>query len=618
MSTEVSENIKFQTNKVSSSFAYQAKVFEAAKHVAQEDDQTHLQMHWSFNSDKEIVIDSLVRVDSSLPYVLYNGSENYKIDNENNNDGVPSSKRHRLTQPASETISSVSRQLENVKFNCCSDFNYQSQNDDWSIVIDCDKFTGKGIKTIQKLIKTFNLNSESNRFYRISLRKFSNIVIDTTSCSNKEKNANRYVARKSLQSVDRVKLTPIKDQANIISQIENILDQRKVQQPGTATKQCVILVNSVAGSGKTSTLHFLKQKKILYLAISKKLVAEGHAYGVTAQTICKFFMTAFHWTFREYVEAIEDLTSGNSFEKTLNLDHLDIGDDISYDIIFIDEVSLIPSALLRELTRVATKIGTIVLLVGDVNQLSAIGASENDLYYCLTYVDKVLFIKQHIRTNDISLIEILRQFEAGDNINETTLLSLVNRDVELTKLFNFDGSFKEFKFISKFNVNVLLINLALIKLRYVIFQTDTYFERCYLKNSNDERLSENDITVALQVGAPYICLIDTAQPKGTRLLLTKINRENKNGVFGVVSVDMENKNEGTTLTLYRSYHQYSLYGREHIRFGFPLLLDLAVSTHRCQGSTFNGLVFIEMDSMSRSEAYVCLSRATKLKNIQLL
>ncbi|CAG9771729.1 unnamed protein product [Ceutorhynchus assimilis] len=604
---------------LSSGAAYQLKVFQAASSFATEN--SHLQMRWFFNCKGEIVIDSLVRVPSDQSLVLYDGKKNEQYDEDNE----ITAKRSRLSKQLPLQNASISRQLQELKIEVYSDLEYHSSNDDWSIVIDRDMFSVKGKSLIEKLTMKFNASLESDRFYRISLRRFSNVVVNKGRCALQRPKRAFVIKTDKHESVDEC-LSPNEDQQNIVKEIENVLDRLSSTTDSKASSKSssyadsnVILVNSVAGSGKTTMLYFLRHRKILYLATSKKLVAEGSEYGVEAQTICKFFMKAFGWRFDEYVEAVEELTSGDSWEKSFEENHYD-GIKERYDIIFIDEVSLIQSTLLRELTRIAGRHTLVVTLVGDVNQLSAIGADEHDLYKCLSYVDRVFFIKQHMRSKcDPRLTGLLRQFEAGDAVNFDTLKTLQKSEIGLRQLFNYDGSFREFRFISKNNSNVVLLNMALLKLRYILFETETYFERCHLVTMkpgkvDEDLVNENDITVALQVGAPYVCLADTCKPKGTRFRLKTINR-GEDGL--VMSVDVEH-DDGTILTLYRRMHEYTLYGREHSRVGFPLLADLAVSVHRCQGSTFKGTVYIEMNKMSRCEAYVCLSRATHLRNIQLL
>lgn len=643
---------------VSSGFAYQAKLFYASKRI----NRTigHLQMRWSFNESNEIEIDSLVRVNATEPLVKYVDLRRLPVSEDRQEKKCRINKKEKrleyvvkkgrkrqrcldetlaetttslssintnTTKINSDYIESINRQLESVEAEFNNNFNYHTNNEDWSIIIDHNMFRGEGLKTINKLTKAFQVKLECGQFYNIPLRSFANIVnpIDWR-CDKNDAKQPSYVITQPSTSRMNCTLSPNLDQANIVKHVEDIWSGSNI-----------ILVNSVAGSGKTTLLHFLKEhRNILYLATSKKLVAEGNAYGVKAQTIAKFLMDGFDWRFNEYLEVIDELLSGDSWEKTLHYDQFKPKDEY-INLVFIDEVSLIHSTLLRELTNIVARICSVVMLVGDVNQLSAIGASEHDLYKCLSYVDRVWFIKQHVRTQDPELTKLLRTFEAGDHISRNSLKPLKKREIELTKIFNLDGSFKNFKFITKLNNNVLLLNRALVKLRNVLFDTDTHFEECYVYGKT-EQLSENDITVTLQVGATYICLIDTCLPKGTVFELVRINREfdvtpgkqkivkkKKTTVSSVqnkrqdkvISIDIKHA-DGTILTIVRAYHQYTLYGREHARIGFPLLLDLAISTHRCQGSTFTGNVFIELGDMSRSEGYVCISRATCLENLQIL
>ncbi|CAG9773357.1 unnamed protein product [Ceutorhynchus assimilis] len=421
-------------------------------------------MCWFFNCKGEIVIDSLVRVPSDQSLVLYDANKNDQYDEENE----ITAKRPRLSKQLPLQQASISRQLQELKIKVYSDLEYRSSNDDWSIVIDRDMFTVKGKSLIEQLTMKFNAALASDRFYCISLRRFSNVVVQKGHCALQRPKRAFVIKTDKQESVDEC-LSPNEDQQNIVREIENVLDclsttgSNAGSNANSYTRSKVILVNSVAGSGKTTTLHFLRHRKILYLATSKKLVAEGSEYGVEAQTICKFFMKVFGWRFDENVEAVEELTSGDSWEKSFEDNHHN-GIKERYDIIFIDEVSLIQSTLLRELTRIAGRHTLVVTLVGDVNQLSAIGADEHDLYKCLSYVDRVFFIKQHMRSKcDPRLTGLLRQFEAGDAVNYDTLKTLQKSKIGLRQLFNYDGSFREFRFISKNNSNVVLLNMACIR-----------------------------------------------------------------------------------------------------------------------------------------------------------
>lgn len=199
---------------LSSGAAYQLKVFQAASSFATEN--SHLQMRWFFNREGEIVIDSLVRVHSNQPLVLFDGTKNEQCDEIASN-RPRLSKLHLPVQYAS-----ISQQLQELEIDVRSDMQYRSSNVDWSIVIDRHMFTIKGKTLIEQVMKKFDADIESDRFYRISLRQFSNVLVSKGCCGLQKPKQAFSIKTDKRETVDQC-LSPNEDQKNIVKEIENVL-----------------------------------------------------------------------------------------------------------------------------------------------------------------------------------------------------------------------------------------------------------------------------------------------------------------------------------------------------------------------------------------------------------
>ena len=197
---------------------------------------------------------------------------------------------------------------------------------------------------------------------------------------------------KEVEKVKKVEIKFTEEQNKIIEYMKSNIDKREI-----------VIITGVAGSGKTFTIlkmfeemkDLVKKKKICFAGPTNMVVDRNKKYGeilnkcfkkVDFMTICKLLNEK-----QRYDEG------GNLYfeiKKGKN------GPIYQYDIIIIDEISMIEDKCIDYIKSIKKDIG-LCIFIGDKNQLNPVNSNELKLFN-----DSIINLKENMRCNNKEINEI--------------------------------------------------------------------------------------------------------------------------------------------------------------------------------------------------------------------
>lgn len=258
-------------------------------------------------------------------------------------------------------------------------------------------------------------------------------------------------------------------------------------------------------------------------------------------------------------------------------------DPIDADIIVVDEVSML-DCLLASLFFSAVKVGTLVIMVGDINQLQSVGAGDvlNDLIKC-GKIPVVRLIKTYRQAEDSNIIKNAYEINLGhsalntaEDFNIYQMQDLSPKIVELVKSFH---------------------------------KADDMFYCQVLSPSHKGDGGVADINKRLQEelnpgNVPYLVYGKNKFKLGDKILMTRNNPEKGyyNGDVGYIS-----KVESDTLTVMIQDQQIEISSGNLD----DVKLAYAMTIHKSQGSEFPVVIISLPNSgmLKRNLLYTAVTRA---------
>lgn len=307
------------------------------------------------------------------------------------------------------------------------------------------------------------------------------------------------------------------------------------------------------------------------------------------------------------------------------------------DLIVIDEISMVSASLLEmiRLRLMVSKFKGRLLVVGDFYQLPPVKKDNNknalfkfqyafDAYAWSDFKFKNIELKISKRTNDLEFYEILKQIRIG-NIDKS-VISYINKlrvknytlDENTTILF---GKNDDANKINKTMLDRLATPLETSIAEISVLSNDIN-EDMLLKWINQLNVPTE---LDLKIGAKVIFMQNNpiaGYHNGERGRVIEINKSGEN----IESVIVQ-KDNGTILDVKKqsfSYTNFQVNGdelNESVLATFsqlPLKLAYALTIHKSQGMSINGLVCQLNNIFANGQLYVALSRATSPENLQLI
>lgn len=363
-----------------------------------------------------------------------------------------------------------------------------------------------------------------------------------------------------------------------------------------------VYITGDAGTGKTM---FLKNIIREFKYVNSKNILVTASTGIAAQHI-----------------------SGVTIHSTLNRDDLH-----TIDVLIIDEASMLsPHYILHVCNIFARKRrcakpfgGVQVIMSGDNGQLKPINGIIS--FYESGLIDEFNFLIRPLtvpfRQTDPYYLNILKELRTGE-ISKETLMALQKR------LISGEHQLKEPLPVHIFSRREVVedynkVRLALLSKEVKEFNMDispsrltTAEQKCvnyFVKNHNIHA------TVKIAVGARIIITSNISQTivNGMQGTITDIE---KNGIVRII-FDNGIKESMRPHTWNCFYHKYGKGNKNQVKRisikQYPFELGWALTSHKCQGSTFNSIVTsIDETIFAKNQIYTILSRVRTLDDLYLL
>lgn len=486
--------------------------------------------------------------------------------------------------------------------------------------------TNKNIINFETFVGVTNNEEKNFSFFN------DRSIIDRDSRSEKQKinftaemldrNGNRKRKRKdNICNKNNLNFTLTNEQTIILEEIF------KKQQPFH------IVVDGIAGTGKTTFIYHLLRKnfKIIYLVKKKSDVQNmENKFKVFSNnnlflyTIDAFLMRQLNFrSLPKWLKVLNSLSYNSLLKISQNKP---IDQDLS-SVYFIDEYSLVEFTLITLLNNFLTLNNQI--MVGDCEQQSPIGSAEDQPLQTMLSLQTTFFMHESVRTKDWNLIQRLEKFRT--NVEGNMLNALIG--LPIVDQIEISVKRKIPKFIVCQNVKMNYINWAVCKL--IAEKTNRKY-LCYTRTFTREITSRkksqmtDDIAEIpdkfddpyadehyIIVDQPYrmIKTVDTLQ-KGSRVVVKSIVSKN------VIVVRDE---YGGEHTLSKTKVQPYSYGSSWTDTGyclvmFPLICDIATTVYQIQGVTLKEgdypECYIDAYGMNKRSVYVALSRFESERQIK--
>ena len=408
-----------------------------------------------------------------------------------------------------------------------------------------------------------------------------------------------------MEEKPKIKLS--REQKSVFNQLESTNDN--------------YFITGNAGTGKSVLLeYFLAHTKKSAVVLAPTGIA---ALNVGGQTIHSFFMIPPTNIHRGDPETHRRM-SKNKLELIRNLDCL-----------VIDEISMVSSALmdiiddrLQFIRRNSAPFGGVqVIVFGDLYQLPPVIKSGDEEDYILGRYGthfffgapavehsnfKIISLEHIFRQNDSAFINALNQIRTGTDISDA--LDVIN-----SRLMDYPEE-NDFVTLTPYNYSADRIN------RYNLDKLDTKLYNCRAEMSGRIKASDSP--------APELL----SMKRGARVMLLKNDYESEkprwvNGTFAEIH---ELSAKGLMITIGKkhyklkpekwenSHYEYDEENDENVRVvdgyfrQFPLRLAYAVTIHKSQGQTYDGLnLDLSRGAFAAGQTYVALSRCRTLEGLHL-
>jgi hypothetical protein len=386
-----------------------------------------------------------------------------------------------------------------------------------------------------------------------------------------------------------------------------------------------IFLTGKAGTGKTTFLHYIKEKsKKRLVIVAPTGVAAINARGVT---IHSFFQVPFG-------PIIPDENGRLMLNQNIRGTKISIMK--SLDLLIIDEVSMVRADLLdaidATLRRYKSKFrpfgGVQVILIGDVQQLPPV--TKNDEWQLLApFYSTPYFFSSRVY-NEANFVSIeLRKIYRQENEDFLNILEKIRNDDAdegiLSKLNQrYVPDFKDYDeaFITLTTHNDKAERINEAKLEKIPAKSITY--RAKVKDNFPEYSYPAPLNLELKVGAQVMFIKnDSSQEKryyNGKIGIVKELKENSVMVAdNEDSVPLEVTTETWENIQYRINPDNKNLEEELLGtfVQIPLKLAWAITIHKSQGLTFDKVIIDAHSAFAHGQTYVALSRCRTLEGIIL-
>lgn len=393
-----------------------------------------------------------------------------------------------------------------------------------------------------------------------------------------------------------------------IERDENItLENMQRQAVRAAAENGVVIITGGPGTGKTTTINTIikyfehKGKEILLAAPTGRAAKRmTETTGCQAQTIHRML---------ELSGILSDETANAAFER--NEDN-----PLDADVVIIDEMSMVDIFLMNSLLKAVAE-GTVLILVGDADQLPSVGPGN---------VLKDIIASERFKT--VKLNKIFRQEEAGDIVVNA-------HKINQGELFKIGPSSKDFPFIKRADANAIINAVVTLVSTKLPAYTDSSPNDIQVLtptrkgNLGVERLNSilqqflnppSDTKVEKEVG-------DVIFREGDKVMQIKNNYKIPWEIRGRHNIPVDsgmgvfNGDMGVidNINLYMSELTVRFEENRFVTYSFKELDELehayAVTVHKSQGSEYPAVVLPLLDGprmlMNRNILYTTVTRARK-------
>lgn len=422
----------------------------------------------------------------------------------------------------------------------------------------------------------------------------------------------------------------LKTEANNITTQFEITDEFLEVEKLIDNGEKIIFVHGGAGTGKSTLIQYLREKKKLNILLAPTGMA---ALNINGCTIHKFF----------------GLPSYDIFEKTHKFNILpkeSQGVLLKTKIICIDEISMVKADLMDAINKILQNFfnnkeafgGLQIILFGDAFQLPPV-TTKNVLHFFdpthpqysaeKGWDNAWFFSSEVLKTNKMKIINLTKTFRQNNESVFCKSLNELRKYQNITQNINYINSNVAIKnenpeesiIITSFNNRAEKYN---IKKLNDIPSPQITFTAVYngIFNSFNEKNYPAQATLNLKVGAFVI------------LLYNDTNNRFVNGSSGIItSIDVENNLIGIKLKnkqlIYIGPYTWKSYIPEYNEITnqfeyvingtftqYPLKLAYAITCHKAQGKTLDS-VYIDVETFSPGQMYVALSRVRNIESLTL-
>lgn len=369
------------------------------------------------------------------------------------------------------------------------------------------------------------------------------------------------------------------------SALEALLDWHKNIQPGT-----FITLGGYAGTGKTTLISLFREE--LFKANKKKKIAFVSFTGKAARVMKNKLEDAKSVYKDDFVGTIHSLIYSPIVNNREEIIGWELKDKINYDLIIIDEASMVDGDLWKDIISFQIPI----LASGDHGQLPPIGGKFN------------LMEKPQIRLDHIH-----RQAEGNPIIN----LSILAREDGYIPIGSFTNTVKKFdkndsdtsyeidELLHSYNIETLILcgyNYSRIKLNKAIRQFNEFYS---------EEPQTNDRVICLrnnhkkQIFNGMIGTIKSIEREDSDWYYVTINFDDNGEYSGLIYADQFNNSESINFTD----------RRKNVMKGDLFDFGYALTVHKAQGSQAPKVILFEErfskmdDEMWRRWLYTAVTRA---------
>lgn len=397
-----------------------------------------------------------------------------------------------------------------------------------------------------------------------------------------------------------------------------------------------IFLSGSAGTGKTYVIKkYLKHLKSLYNKNFPKYVGLTSSTGISACLYEEFnAVTIYSWSgigvnlspINENDDYCEHLYGNkqNAINRIINA-----------KVLIIDEVSMLPSCLLDKIDILFRKIrftdkpfgGIRVIFVGDFSQLPPVKKEREKLDYRLAIFSNAwknanilnLYLYKSYRTTDKELTYILDEIGKGNGLSvrekliEHQYINPMNPNKVYATLFTTNFNVEKYNAEQQKKINKEPYMFVIDK----ISQKD--------ENSMKELKKKNNILDVVVLKNGDTVMVTKNIYKEKQLLVA-------NGTIAKIIAISQNSvrirtNDGNTYEIEREKYKLINYSRDindkmieeklASCSQIPLKLAYAITVHKSQGQTFDGIVCDLSKCFVENLGYVALSRASSLNGIVL-